>query len=332
MKAKHLQGLGAKQPFETLNIENRTPRANEVAIRVHAASVNVVDTKIRAGMRDLAPDAPIILGCDAAGIVEAVGDGVHEFAPGDAVYGCIGGVKGRDGSYAERMIADARLLAHKPDRLNFRQAAALPLVAITAWEALIDRLDIRPGELVLVHGGTGGVGHIGVQLAKASGAIVHATVSSEEKAKIARQLGADATINYRGEQVSAYVDRLTGGKGYDAVFDTVGGPNIAPSLEALAVNGRCASIVSLETAPDLTPLHLKNASLHLVFMLIPMLTDKGLEAHGHILRRLAAMVDSGLVEPLLDMHRFGFDEIAKAHEHLSSGAATGKVVIDIAEA
>lgn len=332
MKAMRLQDLGANQPFEPIDIEACPPGANEVAIRVHAASVNVVDTKIRGGMRDIAPDAPIILGCDAAGIVEAVGDRVQGLATGDAVYGCVGGVKGRDGAYAERMIADSRLLAPKPDRLDFREAAALPLVAITAWEALIDRLDIQPGERVLVHGGTGGVGHVGVQLAKARGAIVHATVSSEEKAEIARRLGADRTINYCNEPVADYVHQLTGGAGYNAVFDTIGGPNITRSMEALAVNGRCASIVSLETAPDLTPLHMKNASLHVVFMLIPMLTNTGLEAHGQILRRLTEMVDAGLVEPLLDRRRFGAHEIAAAHAHLSSGAATGKVVIDIAEA
>lgn len=330
MKAMKLEALGAEQPFVPFTYVPREPQANQVSLQVKAASVNVVDTKIRGGMEAIAPEAPIVLGCDVAGVVEQVGPGVSGFAVGDPVYGCVGGLKGRDGTFAEHILADARLLAPKPKTLDFRQAAALPLVAITAWEALIDRLDVQPGERVLVHGGTGGVGHLGVQLAKARGAIVHATVSSEAKATQATALGADAVINYREETVADYTARLTGGAGYDAVFDTVGGPNIAPSLEALAVNGRVATIVSLESAPDLSALHLKNASLHVVFMLIPMLTDQDLERHGTLLRRLGALVDAGRVKPLIDHARFSLETLGAAFDHLESGRAVGKIVIDIA--
>lgn len=330
MKAMHLDALGADQPFVAVDLPTKAPGPFEVVINVHAASVNVVDTKIKDGAAAIAPDAPIVLGCDVAGVVEQVGSAVTGFVPGDAVYGCAGGVKGRDGAYRQQMVADARLLAHKPAALDFRQAASLPLVAITAWEALVDRLNIQPGERVLVHGGTGGVGHVGIQLAKARGATVHATVSSAEKGKIARDLGADDIINYRDEEVADYVARLTGGAGYEAVFDTVGGPNIAPSLEALAVNGRLATIVSMESAPDLTPMHFKNASLHVVFMLIPMLMDQDLDRHGQIMARLSAMVQAGQVTPLLDEARFTLDQVQAAHDRLASGQAIGKVVIDIA--
>jgi len=329
MLAMILEELGSNQPFIARQIEQKMPGPNEVAIRLQAASVNVVDTKIRSGRNAIAPDAPIVLGCDAAGVIEAVGQGVQNFAVGDAVYGCVGGVKGREGTYAEYIIVDARLLAHKPKSLDFHQAAALPLVAITAWEALIDRLNIQPGETALIHGATGGVGHIGIQLAKACGAIVHTTVSSEEKAQTAKTLGADEVINYRNEDVAPYVDRLTQGAGYDIVFDTVGGPNISPSLEAVAINGRVATIVSLDATPDLTAMHQKNASLHVVFMLIPMLTNIGLERHGKILSRLAAMVDNGQIEPLIDEKRFNLSEVSAAHDYLASGKAIGKIVIDI---
>ncbi len=160
------------------------------------------------------------------------------FSPGDEVYGCAGGVKGRDGAYRELMIADHHLLAKKPRSLSFQEVAALPLTAITAWEALIDRAQVQPGELVLIHGGTGGVGHLGIQFAEALGAIVHSTVSSKEKAAIASDLGADETINYRAEPVDSYVAQRTGGRGYDVVFDTVGSDNIGTLIEALAIKRR----------------------------------------------------------------------------------------------
>lgn len=329
MKAMRLNRLGEGEPFEVFDKPDADPGPGEVAIRVHATSVNPVDTMIRAGFSEIAPDDPIVLGCDVAGVVTATGQGVTRFSVGDEVYGCAGGVKGRDGGYSQRMVADERLLAKKSARLSFREAAALPLVAITAWEALVDRAQVRPGESVLVHGGTGGVGHVGVQIARMMGAIVHTTVSTPEKAEIARRLGADETILYRQQAVADYVGELTGGRGYDVVFDTVGGPNIARSIEALAINGRCATTVSFGVQTDLTGLHLKNASLHVVFMLIPMLTGQGLERHGTILERVSALADPGRVNPLLDDTRFSLEEIAAAHGHLTSGRATGKVAIEI---
>lgn len=329
MKAMVLSQLGDQVPFERAELPDREPGPGEVRLRVRAASVNVVDAKIRGGMDAIAPEAPIVLGCDVAGVIEAVGPGVMRFSVGDEVYGCAGGVKGAGGAYATSLVADERLLALKPAPLSFREAAALPLVSITAWEALFDRVKVIPGERVLVHGGAGGVGHIGVQLAKAAGAEVHTTVSSQRKAEIAASLGAHRTILYRDRSVEAYVYEETGGEGYDVVFDTVGGDNIAASLEAVGLNGRVASIVSLETAPDLSALHLKNASLHVVFMLIPLLTGRGRAAHGRILERIASLVDLGAVRPLLDESRFSLEEVGKAHERLLSGAATGKVVLEV---
>lgn len=328
MKAMRLKRLGEGEPFELFDKPDVAPGPGEVSIRVHAASVNVVDAKIRAGFADIAPNDPIVLGCDVAGVVMATGPGTTRFSVGDEVYGCAGGVKGRDGAYSERMLADERLLARKPAGLSFRDAAALPLVAITAWEALVDRAHVQPGETVLVHGGTGGVGHIGVQIAKVMGTIVHATVGTAEHAETAKRLGADATILYRQQSVAKYVGQLTNGRGYDVVFDTVGGENIARSIEALATNGRCVATVSVGASPDLSGLHLKNASLHVVFMLIPMLTGQGLERHGTIMERLAVLAEHGRISPLLEDTRFNLEEIAAAHDRLTSGYATGKVVID----
>lgn len=330
MKAMFLERLGPDEPFVAAERPERRLGANEVRIAVHAAGVNPVDMKIRAGGA-IAP-FPHILGCDVAGTVTEAGEAVGRFAVGDKVYGCAGGVKGHDGSYGQEMIADSRLLAKKPAGLSFREAAALPLVSITAWEALVDRAQVKPGEWVLVHGGTGGVGHIGVQLARTLGAVVHTTISSPAKAEIAHSLGAHRTIDYRASDAATYVKQATGGRGYDVVFDTIGGANIAASLEAVAVNGRVATIVSSGAAPDLTPLHLKNASLHVIFMLIPMLTGRDYDRHGAILERVARLVDIGALKPLLDPARFALEQAGEAHDHLQSGRAVGKIVLDVRDA
>src|SRR5690606_34134717 len=161
----------------------------QVLIRVRAVSVNPADTKIRAHGGALGPKLPAILGMDVAGDVVAVGSDVKGFAAGDRVYGCVGGLGELQGTLAEFVAADARLLAHLPRNLSFREAAALPLVSITAWEGWIDKAGLKPQEHVLVFGATGGVGHVAVQMAKAHGARVTAIVSSERKAELARSLG-----------------------------------------------------------------------------------------------------------------------------------------------
>lgn len=331
MKAMKLAHLDGGAPFEEMDRDAREPGPNEVAIAVKASSVNPVDTKIRDGSAPVGPAAPHVIGCDVAGIIEAVGEAVTGLQPGDEVYGCAGGVAGHDGAYQEQMIADHRLVVKKPQSLSLREAAALPLVAITAWEALIDRAQLQPGERVLVHGGTGGVGHVGVQIARALGAIVHTTVSSGDKARIAKEHGAHFTINYKEEEIDDYLERYTGGEGFDVVFDTIGGPHLEQCLTEVKVNGRIVTTVGGSASPDLGPLHMKNARLDVVLMLIPMLYNQayGLMRHGDILTRLARMADAGMIRPLIDEQRFGLADVAAAHDRLTSGDAIGKVVIDI---
>ena len=325
-----LDSLGPESRFHLEEAPSEPLGANEVRIAVRAAGINPVDTKIRADVHGDIANAPTVLGCDVAGDVIDVGAAVRGFAPGDKVYGCAGGLTGRDGSYASEMRADHRLLAKMPANLSYREAAALPLVTITAWEALIERAKVQPGERVLVHGAAGGVGHVGVQLAHLAGAIVDATASSPAKAVIARDLGAAETIDYRATPVADYVAARTGGAGYDVVFDTIGGANIAPSLAAVGTNGRVATIVARNIAPDLSPLMPRNATLHVVFMLVPMLRDRDLERHGEILARAARLVEAGRLKPLLDPERFTLTQAEAAHAKLLSGEAVGKLVLDIA--
>lgn len=329
MKAQIVETFGGPEVFRAADIETPSPKAGEVLIRVRATSVNPVDTKIRAGGRSIAPELPAVLHGDVAGVVEAVGEGVTAFVPGDEVYGCAGGVKGTDGALAEYMAADARLLARKPSNLSFREAAALPLVTLTAWEGLVDKASVQPGDRVLVMGGTGGVGHVAVQLAKLRGAKVFATVSSEDKARIARDLGADVAIDRRALSAEEMVARHAGGLGFDVVFDSVGGDNLYPAMTAARPHGQVATTVAMQTF-DLTTAHVKGLSIHVVFMLVPMLYGLDRAHHGEVLAEVAKAVEAGKLRPLLDETSFTLEQAGDAHARLASGQAVGKVVIDVA--
>lgn len=330
MHVQLIRDFGTPDIFEAADIDTPAPGPGQILIRQIASSVNPVDTKLRSAGPPIAPALPGVLGCDVAGIVEAVGDGVTRFAEGDSVYGCAGGVKGHGGAYGEFIAVDAAFMATKPSTLDWRETAALPLVTITAWEALVDRCRVKPGDHVLIHGGAGGVGHIAIQIAKAQGARVATTISSAQKADIATRMGADETINYNDESVADYVERLTDGRGFDVVFDATGGSDIAKSFEAARVNGQVATIVSQYEA-DLTPMHVKSLTMHTIFMLTSMLNGAHPQHHGEILTKAAALAAHDQLKPLLDERRFNLDDIAAAHGHLEAGAAVGKIVIDIAD-
>lgn len=329
MKAQTISSFGDSSVFTTVELPKPKIKPGYVLIRVVATSVNPVDYKIRSGKyAAIAPESPAILHGDVAGIVEEVAADVTDFAVGDEVYGCAGGVKQEQGALAEYMLADARLIAKKPHSLSLVEAAALPLVLITAWDALFTKARIDFGQKVLIHAGVGGVGHVAIQLAKWAGAEVYATVSSDEKANIALSLGAKETVNYRKESVQDYMQRLTDGKGFDMVFDTVGGENLDLSLAAVAFGGHVSTIQAASTH-DLTPLHSKSASLHSVLMLLPLLHGVGRAHHGEILKRAATLVDGNFLKPLIDPHLFMLEGISKAHDFLESGKAIGKVVVQI---
>lgn len=325
MKAQVLMQAGGPEQFELQERPMPKPGNGQVLVRVHAASVNPADIKTR---RAGPPTLPAILGADFAGIVVERGDGVTDYAIGDEVYGCAGGFAGIDGSYAEYMVVDVRLMALKPSVLDFRHAAALPLVGITAYEGLFDRARIKAGDHVLVFGAVGGVGHIALQLAKAASAVVTAVVSSPAKAELARKLGADHIVNYREESVSDYVQRLTDGVGFDVVFDAIGSGNLNIAIEAARPQGQVITLVARQSY-DLGPAFSKGLSIHIVFMLIPMLHNIGRERHSEILRELSGLVAQGKLQPLLDEKRFNLAELPEAHRYLEQGKAIGKIVIEI---
>ena len=327
MQAYGIQAFGQPEVFQRMELNVPSLRAGHVFIRVKATSINPVDYKIRAGiLPDLSPAFPAVLHSDVAGVIEAVGEGVTTLQVGDEVYACAGGIQGMSGALAELMLADATLVARKPKSLSFSQAAALPLVSITAWEGLIDRAQVQPGQRVLVYGGTGGVGHIAIQLAKWRGAKVFATTSSPKKAEIAKQLGADEVIDYRHQSAEDYVQQYTHDQGFDIVFDTVGNDNLQCAFQATKINGQVVSILAL-SAQDLVPMHIRGLSLHIVYMLLPMLTGINRAYHREILTKLATLVDSQQIRPLIDQV-FAISDIAQAHRYAESGQAIGKVVVE----
>jgi NADPH:quinone reductase len=311
MKAMILHTAG--QPMTLSDIAKPAPGAGQVLVRIHASGVNPLDLKIAAGNAAHARmPLPAVLGIDMAGVVEAVGAGVQGFAPGDTVFGMTGGVGGVQGSLAEYAAVDAGLLAHAPKAISLREAAALPLVFITAWEGLVDRAGVQPGQSVLVQGGAGGVGRMAVQLALAKGARVSATGRASQREAI-EAMGA------------RYVEEL-GDETFDIVFDTVGGEVLDASFRAAKeYGGHVVSSLGWGTHA-LAPLSFRAASYSGVFTLMPLLSGKRRAAHGAILREAARLVDAGLLAVSLHPDRFGLAEANQAHAALASG----KVVVDIA--
>lgn len=319
---------------EVLNLTDvpapRISADTELLVRLKAAGVNPIDTKLRAKGTYYPDRMPAILGCDGAGVVEAVGSGVSRFKPGDAVYFCNGGIGGHPGNYAEYAVVDERFAARKPASLDFNQAAAVPLVLITAWEALYDRARMATGQTVLIHAGAGGVGHIAIQLAKAAGCRVLATVGSADKAAFARALGADEAILYHETDFVQAVLALTGGQGADIVFDTVGGTTFQASFAAARPYGDLVTLLQPGPETDWKIARLRNLRVSQELMLSPMLYG-WVDARRHqawILEQCANLFDAKKlrihVERVLPLA-----DAAQAHRLIESGGMTGKLVLSI---
>ncbi len=309
-----------------MEIAQRRPGPNEVLVRVNASGVNPLDTKIRVGKAAHAQQPlPAVLGVDMAGTVGEVGSDITAFQAGDEVYGMAGGVGGLQGTLAEVVVADADLLALKPRNLSMRQAAALPLCVITAWEGLVDRARVHADQTVLVHAGAGGVGHIAIQVARAFGARVFATVSTERRA-IVEDFGA-APIDYRSTTVEDYVASCTEGKGFDIVYDTVGGMTLDASFLAVRrYTGRVVSSLGWGSH-SLAPLSFRGATYSGVFTLLPLITGENRAHHGKILAQAASLAEEGKLAPLLSEQRFAVANLEAAYARVEAGSF-GKVVIE----
>jgi NADPH2:quinone reductase len=330
MKAIHMTASGpAQDVLKVVNIpEPQITEPGQIKVQIKAAGVNPIDTKLRSrGV--FYPDAlPAILGCDGAGIVTETGDKVTRFQPGDAVWFCHGGLGGEPGNYAEYTVLHESWAEAKPVTLDFEEAAALPLVLITAWEALFDRAGLAAGQTVLIHAGAGGVGHVAIQLAKALGAQVATTVSTPEKASLAMQLGADKTILYTEEDVNAAVMEWTSGRGVDVILDTIGGDTFRNSLELACVYGQVVTLLDPGNDISWGTARNKNLGIHFTLMLTPMLQDlpEARKHQGEILNRCAELIADEKLKPLVSA-TLPLDEAVRAHELIEAGHVQGKIVL-----
>jgi len=326
--------LAIENPESLIDVDLDRPVAGgrDILVKVHAIAVNPVDVKVRAPKDDV-EETPRVLGWDAAGVVEAIGEDVTLFRPGDAVY--YSGDITRQGAYAEYQLVDERIVGRKPTSLGFAEAAAMPLTTITAYEAFFDRLDLdrdggNRGETLLIIGGAGGVGSIAIQLARAAGLTVIATASREETSQWVRDLGADHVINHR-EPLRPQVETL----GLDfldhiAIFNDTDGHWDAVT-DLIRPQGRIVSIVENERPLDQSLLKTKAAGLVWEFMFTRSMfqTPDMIEQH-ELLNYVADEIDAGRIRSTVNevLTPINAENLRKAHAALETGRATGKLVLE----
>ncbi len=333
MKAVLLTAAGGAYALQIADVD--TPNLSHpefIRVRLHAASINPVDAKMRS-RGGVAPNKlPIILGCDGAGVVDAIGEAVTRFKVGDEVYFFNGGIgTAEQGNYAEYTTLHQDYAALKPKSLSMAEAAALPLAWITAWESLVDRAQLQANQTVLIHAGTGGVGHVAVQLAKSIGARIAVTVGNQEKADFAQSLGAECCINYTETDFVQAVLDWTDGAGVDVVLDTVGGDTFCCSISCTRIYGKIVTL--LESTCDSNTIKtakLRNLSLIYELMLTPMLQGmhEARVAQRKMLEEATLMVRDNKLRPTVS-RVLPLTHVAEMHQLIEAGNTRGKMVLSI---
>ncbi len=325
------RGRGGLEVLEQSTVPLAWPRRRQdVLVRLKAAGLNPADIYFRQLGPYIESAAPLVLGHDGAGVIEAVGSGVRRFEPGEEVCFCNGGIGGAPGTYAEFAVVPEGQLVRKPASVDFLRAAALPLVAITTQEALYARARLRQKERVLIHAGAGGTGQLAIQLARLAGAAVATTVSNSAKAALAVELGAERIINYREEDFVAAALAWTGGAGLDVALDNVGAETLQRTFRAMAPYGRIATLMGTPGDDAQASAYNGNLTLHNVMMLTPMW--RGLAGHlrrqAKYVQRAIAWLAEGRLRMRID-RVFPLAEAAAAQQYLESGRTMGKVVLSI---
>ena len=332
MKAFLIDRYGKKETGHIDDVPTPALRDDDVLIRVHAASVNALDTKIRRGeFKVILPyRLPLILGNDLAGTVERVGAGVSQFKPGDEVYARPD--DDRIGTFAEFIAVSAASVALKPHNLTMVEAASLPLVALTAWQALVETAQLKPGQKVFIQAGSGGVGTVAIQLAKHLGAFVATTTSTANVAWV-KDLGADVVIDYRQQ------DFATALRDYDVVLNSLGKDELERSLQILKPGGHLISISGPPTPTFATARGLAWPLKQVMRLLSRGIRSKAkrkgvtysfifMRADGAQLGTITSLVESGAIVPVID-RVFPFEDTQGALAHVESGRAKGKVVVEL---
>lgn|ERR1051325_8555233 len=326
MRALAVTQFGEPEVLKLQDLPEPVPGDDDLLVEVHAGALNPVDYKIRRGALAKGRTLPIILGFDVSGVVRGMGARVMGFNIGDEVYASPSLV--RNGSNAELVCVDARTAALKPKTLTHLEAAALPLVTLTAWEALLLRTRVQRGETVLIHAGAGGVGHVAIQLAKGEGCRVLTTASRPESIELCQRLGADVVIDHSREDFVKRVQAETEGRGCPVVFDTVGGETFERSLDCVAVAGRIVTCVGSPSEKIASKLFRIGATLHFEFMGVPTVYGVRPETQGEILRTAAELVDAGKIEPHIG-RVLRLEEVPDGHRALEAGHVTGKLAVQV---
>lgn len=332
MKAFLIDRYGKKETGHIDDVPTPALRDDDVLVRVHAASVNALDTRIRTGeFKVILPyRLPLVLGNDLAGTVERVGAGVHEFKPGDEVYARV--EDDRIGTFAEFVAVKAASVARKPGNLDMVEAASLPLVALTAWQALVETARVKPGQKVFIQAGSGGVGTVAIQLAKHLGAFVATTTSTANVAWV-KDLGADVVIDYRQQ------DFATELRDYDVVLNSLGKDELFRSLQILRPGGHLISISGPPTPAFATARGLAWPVKQVMRLLSHRIRSKArqrgvdytflfMRADGDQLGEITALVESDALRPVID-RVFPFQQTESALAYVESGRTKGKVVIEM---
>lgn len=326
MRAVLFREFGGPEVLQSAELPEPDLRERDILVKVRASSVNPVDTKVRS-RKSATREFPIVLGYDVSGVVVRCGPRANLWQPGDEVFAAPNLF--RQGANAEYVALDERSVARKPKSVDYEHAAALPLVCLTAWEALHLRARIHPGQTVLIHAGAGGVGHVAVQLARLHGCRVLTTAGREESIAFCREaIGADEVIDYRTTDVVEYVKSITAGKGLPVVFDTVGGDVFHQSLDCLGFNGQLVTILGSNTGDRGQALLYRNVSIHYEFMGVSTWQEIEPERPGQILAGISRLVDAGLLRPHVS-HRFQLERVADGHRQVETGHTVGKVAITV---
>ena len=314
MKSAQIRSYGGS---EVVEISQRTPApsdpsAGKVLVTIKAAGVNPADWKVREGyFHQMTPlQFPATLGMDFSGVIEKAGDGIHDFKKGDEVYGDAAAIRGGSGAFAEITLTNADSIAHKPRTLTHEEAAGLPLVGVSAWQALVETIGLSHGKKILIHGGAGGIGSIAIQMAKRLGSYTATTVSTNDKAFAKEELGADEVIDYKTQ---TFEDVLS--HDYDAVFDTVGGETYTRSFKVLK-RGGSGIIVSMLEQPNQELLN--QFGVKAVYQFTKVNRER--------LTRLAAWADQNNVRVNVEKI-FPLDEARAALDYQKDVHPRGKIVL-----
>lgn len=310
VKAVRIHTFGGPEVLKCEEVPKPQAKSGEALVRVKAAGVNPIDWKIRSGYRKemLQDKLPLILGVDMAGVIEETGDGVKDFKPGDAVYSYTG--SSNNGTYAQFTTVDAAALAPKPKSLDFIQAAAIPLGALVGWQTLFDIAHLERGQTVLIHGASGGVGHMAVQLAKWKGALVIGTASARN-ADFLKSLGIDQVIDYHSTRFEDVLQDV------DVVLDTQAGDTQRRSYKVLKKGGILVSTLGIDDPGEAAKYGVRATG----FMAQP---------NGGELRQIARLVDEGKIRPEVTQV-FSLKDVAKAHQLSETGHVRGKIVLKVSD-